>query len=261
MEENTQSTGFIPEPPEEFTTTDAMVGVFTEPGETYESVSRNPGKNYWVIITLIYICLNLISAFILNLDPEIMKNETRVVLEMMQENFDKQVKDGTMSQQQADEIMEQQRSFNNPDSAFSSIKLYIQNFIVPIIILLMLGTLYFIGMKVLKSPISYANTLNVLGIAFMILGVKSIVEALLSVLTGSLSTLSPALFLSLESTDYSIFSFFRLIDVFSIWFYIVVSIGLSKIGLVPFTKTSILVFGTWILFVFLMTFGMGALFG
>ena len=70
----TEESDFPPEPPEEFSSTDAMIGVFTEPGQTFETISKDPQRNYWILPTIIFIVLNLIATFITFSDPEILGN-------------------------------------------------------------------------------------------------------------------------------------------------------------------------------------------
>ncbi|MGH2575924.1 MAG: hypothetical protein ACRDFC_09530, partial [Ignavibacteria bacterium] len=47
---------------ENITLSDAMTGVITEPGETYEAVKNSTKKNYWLIPILILIVVYLISS-------------------------------------------------------------------------------------------------------------------------------------------------------------------------------------------------------
>ncbi len=247
MEENTQSAGFIPEPPEEFTTTDAMVGVFTEPGETYESVSRNPGKNYWILPVIIFVVLNLISTFVTFSDPEILGNVMDERMETARKQIEEQVKSGELSREKGDEAIAAQEQFMDPSSPFFIIIGYTFAALGPFVVLFLLSLLYFVGLKVFKSEAGYSAVLNVVGLALLISGIQAILTSVISILMGKLTVLSLGMFTSADQLGHGLFSFINSIDVFSIWLYIVISIGLIKVGKISAGQAYGMVFGIWIL--------------
>ncbi|HLT24632.1 MAG TPA: YIP1 family protein [Ignavibacteria bacterium] len=247
MEENTQSAGFIPEPPEEFTTTDAMVGVFTEPGETYESVSRNPGKNYWILPVIIFVVLNLISTFVTFSDPEILGNVMDERMETARKQIEEQVKSGELSREKGDEAIAAQEQLMDPSSPFFIIIGYTFAVAGPFVVLFLLSLLYFVGLKTFKSEATYSAVLNVVGLALLISGIQAILTSVISILMGKLTVLSLGMFTSADQLGQGLFSFINSIDVFSIWLYIVISIGLIKVGKISAGQAYGMVFGIWIL--------------
>ncbi len=264
MEDNLQKTEnntlLSAEPPEEFTTTDAMVGVFTEPGETYESVSRNPGKNYWILPVIIFVVLNLIATFITFSDPEILGSVMDERMETARQQIEEKVKSGELTKEQGDEAIAAQEQFMNPSSPFFIAIGYTFAVAGPFVVLFMLSLVYFIGLKILKSEAGYGSVLNVVGLALLISGVQVILTSVLSILLGKMTTLSLGMLTSADQAGLGLYSFLNSIDAFSIWLYIVISIGLIRIGKISAGQSFGMVFGIWIIWIAITSF-MGGIFG
>jgi hypothetical protein len=260
MEENLQNPGAIPEPPEEFTTTDAMVGVFTEPGETYENISHNPGKNYWLIPVIIFVILNLIGTFITFSDPEILGSVMDERIEAARQQIDEQVKKGEITREQGDEALAMQEKFMDPTSPFFVAIGYTFAAAGPFVVLFILGLVYFLGLKMLKSEAGYTSVLNVVGPALLISGIQVIVTSVTSILMGKFVTISLGIFTSADQIGMGMHSFLNSIDIFSIWFYILISIGLIKIARISPVQSYGMVFGLWIAWIAISSL-MGGIFG
>lgn len=254
-EENLQDTieeaGFPPEPPEELSSTDAMVGVFTEPGDTFESISRTPQRNYWILPTIIFIVMNLIATFITFSDPEILGNMMDERMDAARETIEEKVKNNEMSREEGNQAIEMQEKFSDPSSPFFIAIGYGAGVIGPLFQLFILGLVYFLGLKMLKSEATYTSILNVIGLAFLISGIQHLVSSLLSIITGKMSTVSLGLLLSSEQVGTSVYSMISSFDLFSIWFFIVVSIGIIKIGRISTAQGYGMVFGLWIIWTIL----------
>ena len=71
-EENLQNQNDMQAPETEpISKTDAMVGVFTEPGNTFESIAATKG-NYWLFPILVCLVLGLIASVIVQSDPQLL---------------------------------------------------------------------------------------------------------------------------------------------------------------------------------------------
>ena len=230
LQNSTEETGFSPEPPEELSSTDAMVGVITQPGDTYSSIGQGSVKKYWLMPVLVFIIINLISTFIIFSDPEILSKKMDDQLEQTKEKLDESVKKGDMSKEEADQSLEMTKKFMNPESPVTQGIGYLFSVIGPFFVLFLLSLIYFIGLKIFKSGAGYSDMLNVVGLAFIISAIQQLITAVLSILMGEVSTLSLGLILSADTVGNGLNSFLNALDVFSIWFYIVISIGLTRIG-------------------------------
>jgi hypothetical protein len=254
LQDNIEEADFPPEPPEELSSTDAMVGVFTEPGETFESISRTPQRNYWILPTIIFIVMNLIATFITFSDPEILGNMMDERMDSARETIEEKVKNNEMSREEGNQAIEMQEKFSDPSSPFFIAIGYGAGVIGPFFQLFILGLVYFLGLKMLKSEATYTSILNVIGLAFLISGIQHLGSSLLSIITGKMSTASLGLLLSSEQVGSSVYSMITSFDLFSIWFFIVVSIGIIKIGRINTTQGYGMVFGLWIIWTILTSF-------
>jgi Yip1 domain len=232
------------EPQEEFSASDAMAGVFTSPGETFETIAVSPKKNYWIIPVLITVVIGLIVAFLFMQDAELARNTMDKQKKKMQERFEQNIKEGKMTQEEADKAMENM----NPKGIVFKLFGFGGAVIGPFVILFILSGLYFIILKIMKSPVEFANILNVVGLAMLITAVGSILGIVISILKGSMSGIGLGLFLNEETVGEKIYALLTKLDLFYIWFYIVVAIGLSKVAKINMAKAVSITFGIFILY-------------
>ncbi|MBC8485486.1 MAG: YIP1 family protein [Bacteroidetes bacterium] len=246
-----------PEPTQEvppLTKTDAIAGVFTEPGDTFSTIAKSPKHNYWLLPVIIFIIVNLISTFLFLSDDElvskVMDKQFRKVEQKMEEN----VKDGTMTQQEADIALEQTEKFMSPGSVFFLISAYGAGLVMPFVLLFALSLVYLIALKILKAEFVYVNMLNVIGLSFVILAIGKILDVVLSILTGDINTISAGLFFNEASVGESLYKLLMAVDAFVIWFLIIIAIGLSKISGIKSNVSYTLAFGVWIIWILITSF-------
>src|SRR6266540_1968446 len=92
-----------PEVHEDISVTDAMTGVLSAPGETFEEVKLSSKKNYWLVPMIILIVVSIASSFLLFNDDELASQIRDKQKKAMVENMEKKVKEGSMSQEQMNE--------------------------------------------------------------------------------------------------------------------------------------------------------------
>lgn len=229
---------------EELSKTDAMSGIITEPGETFETIAGGPKKNFWTYPVLIAVVLSLLSSFLFMRDPELSRNTMDKQKAKMMEKFEENIKAGKMTQEEANEAIDRM----NPNGPFFKIIGYVGALVGPFIILLLLSLIYFIILKIMKSNVEFSNILNVVGLAMLISSVGSILAIVVSILKGNMTGISPGIFLSEESVGEKAFTFLNKIDVFTIWFYVVISIGLTRVAKINMAKSASIVFGLFIVY-------------
>ncbi len=247
-QENLTTSEPVPEPTnsyEELSKGDAMGGVFTAPGETYETIANTPKKNYWIVPVLITVIVGLISTFLFMQDAELVSKTMDKQKQKMKEQFDKNVKEGKMTQEQSDKALDS----INPKGTFFKIIGYGGSIAGPFLVLFILGLIYFVILKIMKAQFEFINILNVIGLAMLISAIGGILGIVLSILKGEMSTLGPGLFLSEAAVGTKIHTFLTKMDIFTIWFYIVVAIGLSKVSGIDMIKSSIIVFAIYIIYI------------
>lgn len=232
------------EPVEELTVAESMAGVFSAPGETFETIAARPKKNYWLMPVLITVLAGLISTFLFMQDAELVSSTMEKQKKKMQEQFDKNIKEGKMTQEDADKAMDSM----NPAGTFFKIIGFGGALIGPFIILFILSILYLVFLKIFKAEFEFVNVLNVVGLAMLITAVGSLIAIVISVLKGEMTGIGLGLVLSEKAVGEKLHSLFTKLDIFSIWFYVVISIGLSKIAKVDMIRSASIVFGLFILY-------------
>jgi len=168
----------------------------------------------------------------------------------MMEKFEQNIKDGKMTQEQVDKAMESM----NPKGMFFKIMGFGGAIVGPFIILLLLSVIYLIALKIFKAEFEFTNILNVVGLAMLIAAIGNLISMVVSILKGDFSTIGPGLLFSEAAVGEKTYSLLTKIDVFSIWYYFVIAIGLSKIGKISFVQSASVVFGVWIVYIFVSSF-------
>ncbi|HMS64216.1 MAG TPA: Yip1 family protein [Ignavibacteria bacterium] len=235
---------------EQLTNSEAMAGVITAPSETFETIANTPKKNYWLIPVLIAIVVGLVSTFLFMQDAELVGRTMNKQKEKMMEKFEENIKDGKMTQEQVDAAMESM----NPKGVFFKIMGYGGSVVGPFIVLLLLSVIYLIVLKIMQGKIDFLNIANVVGLALLIGAIGNLIAIVISILKGNMTTIGPSLFMSEESVGEKVYALLTKIDLFSIWFYAVIAIGLSKVGSLSIAKTATAVFGIWIVYIIVSSF-------
>lgn len=232
---------------EPLTQAEAMSGVITDPFNTFNTIAKSGKKNYWLLPTIILVIVSVIASFIFLSDAElvgkVMDKQYKKVEQKMEEN----VKSGKMSKEDANIALEKTKSFMNPKSAFFMITSYGGPLIGVFFRLFFTGLLLMFLLKILKGDYTFENILNVVGLALLISSVGKILEIVLSVVMGDMVNISLGLIFKEESAGSFFYNFLSFFDVFTIWFYIVVSIGIAKIGKVKTLSVVIPVFAFMII--------------
>jgi hypothetical protein len=235
---------------EELSHSDKMIGIFTEPGKTFDSVSKFPPRTKdWVLPLVILLALVAIIQIILMQNSEIAFQAKQKQLVKIQEQFDEAVKNGQMTQEQADQQMD--AIMERMDQSTSPVSIIIQTvsiFVVGFIIFLIIAAIHLMLSKLaLKGEGTYASALVADGLAAYIGMVHVIVAAVLSLAFSRLmSDVNVATLIQAEKLSVVGFILGKF-DVFSIWAFIVIGIGLSKMfKSSSSTKYIVMVFLVWI---------------
>lgn len=221
---------------------EAMSGVISDPFNTFDSIGKSGKKNYWLLPTLILVIVSVIASFIFLSDAELLDKVMDKQYKKVEQKMDESVKSGKMSREDANIALERTKSFMNPKSAFFMITSYGGPLIGVFFWLFFSGMLFMLLLKILKGVSTFENILNVIGLAFLISAVGKILEIVLSVVMGDMVNISLALLFKEESVGSFTYNLLAFFDVFKIWFYIVVSIGIAKIGKVKTQSVVIPVF-------------------
>jgi hypothetical protein len=234
----------------ELSHSDKMIGIFTEPGKTYENISKYPVKTIdWFLPFALLLVVVTITQFLLMSNKEIHFQIVDKQMTKIQQNFNKLVSEGKITQEEADKqistIQDRMQKFGPLQMILTVLGIFIGGFIVFFIIC---GIYYLFAKFLLKGDGNYSSVLVASGLTSYIVIVQVIIAAILAFAFGRLfGDTSVAAFLDSDKATLAGFIFSKL-DVFSIWVYIVLSIGLAKMfkskGTAPYFAV---VFGIWII--------------
>lgn len=245
---------------EELSHTDKIVGMISEPSTLFSKLVFFPTKAAdWILPLLALIIVAIVSTFIYMSNPEIKYEIQQQQQKAMREQFDKMVESGQMSREQADEQMEQSAQFvNNP--MFMYLIPSISVFIIMILWFFIITTLAFLLAKfALKGDGSYSQAMTAMGLPLYISVLGSIILVITGMLMGKMLTgLNPATLMSMDLKTLPGFLLSRL-DLFTIWFYVVIGISFAKMFKSNNTNKYIITsLAAWLIFMFII-FGLSQL--
>jgi hypothetical protein len=258
MEENTdqnigtQQPENLPAPEPEISLGDAMAGIFSEPGDTFTEVKRSK-KNYWLIPLLIVVAVSILSSFLVLQDEELSSEIRDKQKKAMTEQLDKAVKEGKMTQEQANQQMEQTQKFMG--GSMMMVFGIIGSLFAVVVFFFLKALVYWGTMKGFKGTASFKDVMNVLGLSGLITAIQLVVDTVLAVLMGKLTAnIGPVLLFTEESVGSSVYKLLGHLDIINIWYLAILSIGLAKVSEVNTAKSIVIVFVLWLLWVVVTSF-------
>lgn len=227
-------------------TGEILSGVISSPEETFTELKSSKPGNYWLVPLIIAILLSVISTFLYFQNPVILKDEMDRQLMESKEKLEQSVKDGTLTKEQADQQLDLIEKFGDPESMMTKIISYSASVLGIPFVVIILSLVYMLGVRLLKGDITFQNAMNVTGIASVISAIGTIISAVLSLVLDRVVNISPAILLDRESTSNTLYNVIFAFDVFTIWHYVVIAIGLYCLANISKAKAFGLVFGVWI---------------
>lgn len=254
-----QNLNMSPVEPEELELnhTDKLVGIFSEPITTFSKISAlGPKTSDWLIPLIILIIAAILSNIIMMSNPVIKASVIEKQMAQLEKNFDDAVAKGQMTEsqkeEQLDRIRERMEQGGIQNYIFSAISIIVISFITFFVVS---GAFFLFTKLILKGEGTYRDAMTAYGLPFYISVVQIIVMVILALATDKFYTsTSLAAFVDIERTSILYFILSKL-DVFSIWFYSIVSIGFAKMfKSQTLGKYFALIFGLWIGFGLLFFF-------
>ena len=231
----------------ELSHSDKMIGVFTEPVNTFSQTAVFPIRNKdWVIPILVLMILIGIIRSVSMLNEEVFLAAKQQQIE----RIEKMIEDGTLSNEQGEQAInriDQQMEFMRGPVGWviNIVSVLVFGFIFFFIV----AGIYFLFIKfMLKGEGTYTSVLVANGLTAYITILQVIIAAILTMAFGTIvrDTSLAALLNSDRST--LVGWLFAKIDPISIWAFIVLSIGFAKMFKSESTgKYYGLVFGLWLI--------------
>ncbi len=228
--------------------TDKLVGVFTEPTNTFEKIAKYPVKTVdWLLPLVLMIIVSVVANFVIMSNPTVKYKFVEETMKITAEKYDEMVQAGKLTREQADKALEAQRQMFEKGSQWliiSSVSQFIGEFIKFFVVVLVF---YLLAKLLLNGEGTYSGTMVAYGLPLYILVIQIILMVLATMLTDRLfSDLSVASFLGMDKTEFWGYLLSKA-DIFLIWFYGIVGVGLAKMHKSENVgKYLVLVYSTWI---------------
>ncbi|MBK8945194.1 MAG: YIP1 family protein [Ignavibacteriae bacterium] len=242
---------------EELGFTDKMIGVLSEPSNLFQKLANLPFKTVdWLIPLVLVIIVAIASNFIMMNNPEVKSDIVEKQMAQFEKNFQEAVDKGQMTQEQADQqldaIQEQMEKGGSTQLIFSSIGITVITFISFFIIA---GVFLLLVKFGLKGEGDYKASMLAYGLPHYIIVLQVIVMIIAAIAMGKMfMDTSVGSFMNIEK-DSMLGWLTHKLDIFSIWFYAVLSIAYAKLFKAEnTTKYFIGVFGLWLGFSLIMYF-------
>ncbi len=245
---------------EEFETshTDKLVGLFSEPGNTFLKMSKFPPKTTdWIIPLVIIMVVALLSNIVMMSNPNIRMQAMEKNMKQVEKQFNDMVAKNQMTQTQANQQLESMRDrFNQgltaASVAISAVSIVVVTFIVFFVVS---GVFLLFSKFTLKGEGSYKAAMVAYGLPHYIIVLQVIIMVIAALLMNKFMTgTSIAAFTGADTSTIGGFILSKA-DIFSIWFYAAVAIGYAKMFKSNSTgKYFVMIFGLWIGFSLLLFF-------
>ena len=233
----------------ELSHTDKLVGVFAEPVETFSKMAKSEPRHLdWFLPVFLLIVVAVVSNFVMMSNPYIKNSIIEKQMAKIEQNFQKAVDEGKMTSEQANAQMENIRENIERNMAAGRVFQVIGMIIFIFGSFFVISLVYWLVAKFgLKGDGTYADTMVAFGLPYYISIIQVIVMVILALsMDKFFQTTSVASFIDADTSTITGFILSKL-DVFSIWFYAVVSIGMAKMFKSQSTgKYYVMIFGLWI---------------
>ena len=221
-----------------------LMNVFATPGEVFQDVKTAPASAAtWLVPVVLFILVGVLSVLVIFSQPAIVQQ----VREQREKAIEQQVKAGKITQAKADQYTAAFDKFMGPTmfKLFGSVGVVFAGFVR---VIWWAFILWLLGRWVLRVHLDFKKTLEVAGLATMVVVLGSVVALLLTVNIGRLGV-GPSLALAVKDFDLNRKSHLvaGAVNFFAFWQLAVTSVGLAKLANVPFVRAAWVVFAYWLL--------------
>lgn len=233
----------------ELSHTDKLVGIFSEPVNTFKKMAQfDPRTVDWLVPVLLVIVVAIVSNILMMSNPVIKFAIIEKQMERVEQNLQDMVDDGNLTQEQADQQLEQIRDRMENQMGAGMILQVVGIIIVTFIIFFIVAGVFLLFAKYgLKGEGNYKTAMVAYGLPYYIFVIQIIVMVILALsMDKFLQSTSVGAFMDIDPTTFGGFLLNKL-DIFSIWFYSAVAIGFAKMfKSQSYGKYIGMVFGLWL---------------
>jgi hypothetical protein len=207
-----------------------IIGVFTSPTKTFQSLDRNPS---WLLPIIIYMVVNLGFIFLAK-DIIIQEELTRQENKMLEQGMDSEQMDQRLA------IIEKSMQYTVPIFGLVFSGLFV---------LIVAGVFMFVGNVVLGGTSTFKKIFAITAYSFLILCVGALVTLPLVLARQSMQvSFSLAALMSDEARKTFLYQLLSKVDIFWIWWLAVYSIGLAVIYKMKTQKMAMAVAAVYLIY-------------
>ncbi len=227
--------------PEASTLGSRLFNVFSSPGEVFAGLKgAQKSSGNWVVPVLLGIVVSVVFMLVVFGRPSIQQQ----MIDTQRAQFEKQIQAGKMTQEQADTA----EQFSRPGSVMFTLFGSIGAGVMTVIMVLLVALIYWlIGKFVFKAPLGYGTSLEAVGLAYMTMVLGSVISILTILALDSMyATPSLALLIGQFDVNNGLHKFLSQMNIFTIWFVVLLGISLTKLADASAAKAMIWVFGLFL---------------
>jgi hypothetical protein len=247
-----EQTTVQPTAPKETSTISKLMNIFVAPGEVFESIKAAPKKSaLWVLPTVTAAIISVLSVFVVMSDPAIQSQ----LRDAQEKRLQKMIDEGTIPPERVEAARQQMTGMiEGPvGKIFGSVSAVIFLFASLLVVSL---AMLLVGKFAFKTAVPYGKVMEVIGPSFMITYVLGgIVTTLIMLAMGSLYA-TPGLALAISEFDpmNKVHALLGSINIFTLWYLGVLSIGVGRLFSVKTAKAAVWVVGLWVVWTLLTVF-------
>jgi hypothetical protein len=242
--------------------TDKLANIFMSPGELFENVRLTPTTHSnWLVPTILVALMGIVMTVAFMSNPSLTEQIRQQGKEAMDQQFEKQIQQGKMTPEQANQARERAEQFTSP--GFLMIGQTVGSVIGPFVGLVVMGLIYWLlGKWGMRSDAPFVKVLEVVGLTNFIGVLEKIITLIMQFTMDSIfAGPNAGLFIAKISSLNPWHMFAMSMNVFTFWTLAIIAVGLSKLFQRDFPKVLVLVVAVWLIWTVAMVFGMSALRG
>lgn len=219
-----------------------MTNIFVAPTEVFDEIkSSKPTPANWIAPLVLCVIAGVVYTLVVFSQPGVIRG----MQDAQEKKYQQLVADGKMTQPQADQTLATVQKYMGP--GFLKITGSLGVVLINVIVLFFTAFIFWaVGSRALQGNFHYLKAVEAVGLSTMINVVGAIVAMLLAVIYGNmLITPGPALLLRPFDAANKVHLMLSALNVFSLWYVGVLSIGLARLTGASFSKAALWLYGIW----------------
>lgn len=226
-----------------------LFNIYASPGDVFDGIKKRPvDHRNWIVPVVIFLITVVTYMVIAFSQPAVAQKSNDKIRASMNASYAKAVSSGKLTQQQADDQIEViiKSPFLKLATLFAAV------FGTVAVVFLTALILWLIGKYAFKAPFQYLKSLELVGLATMITALGTIINMQLVVhYEDMLRKLGPSLLLPVLDEKNRLHLILSSLDIVSIWYLAILSLGLARLTSTSFFKPAVWIFGIWAVFTLL----------